>query len=142
MIRALPLLLVACATDLPTGWEDAERVADFDQAPCEGNPYEDTGDAEVTATAQNGGVNVVAEPVPFRCAQDVEAFWKPDGAGAAMLVQPIDLHPSEVAGCDCLYRVEGLVPVPDADHVAVWRRWDALNDPNDPVLVGEADVAR
>lgn len=137
-----PLLLLCACTDLPEGWEDARRVSDFTQSDCDGSPY-DTATPDPTVTAQSLEDDVVAlsaEPLTFRCAQEVEGLWRSDGATVDLLVQPVNMHPKVVAGCDCLYRIDATVIVPGAEVVTVWRRWDALNEPNDPVLVGEATV--
>lgn len=141
-MRFLALLsLTACSPDLPTGWEDARPVDDLVQSECGGSPYDsDTPEPVVVAEAAAGALTVSAEPVTFRCAQAVEGFWRADGDAISVLVQPIDMTPKAVAGCDCLYRVEATLPAPDAASVTVWQRWDAINDPNDPVEVGAAPV--
>lgn len=137
---SMALAAVACV-DLPAGWEDAKRVSDFTQADCDGSPYDsDVPDVTVTAEADATSVTVSAEPLPFRCAQDVEGFWKASGGAVDLLVQPIDMNPSAVAGCDCLYRIDATIESPGAESVTVWRRWDNMNDPNDPFQAGEATV--
>lgn len=133
---ALPI--AACGPDLPEGWEDAEPIEDFTQHACEGDPYSGT-PAVVTAQAADGGVDVVYDKAHFRCEQDVEGFYKADGGLVSVLVQPVDMNPAAVAGCDCLYGIEMGIPVA-ADTVTVWRRWDNVNDPNDPVEEGTATV--
>jgi hypothetical protein len=45
------------------------------------------------------------------------------------------MHPEVVAGCDCLYDIAMRVHDVDPDVVSLYRRWDDINDPNDPVLV-------
>jgi hypothetical protein len=74
------------------------------------------------------------QPVAFRCAQDVEGFALDDGVALKVLVQPVVMRPRIVAGCDCAYRVEMTV-LSAAGTVEAWKRWDALNEPNDPMLV-------
>lgn len=135
---SLLLLAVACAPDLPEGWEDAEPIADFTQSGCGGDPYEDS-EPVVSATATDGSVDVAWDNAHFRCSQDVEGFYKTDGDALSVLVQPIDMHPSSVAKCDCLYAIDMGVPVA-ATSVTVWRRWDAINDPNDPVEMTTVEV--
>lgn len=135
----LLLLALACAPDLPVGWEDATRMDDFTQRECSGDPYgEYTSTVEASFSGQ--GTAVTADQVPFRCAQEVEGYLRWEGALAQILVQPVDMNPSAVAGCDCLYRLDMGLDDP-ASEVTVWRRWDNLNDPNDPVEVGTAEVA-
>lgn len=132
------LWLVACGADLPPGWEDAEPVESLDQAPCAGSPYDTGIVAEVEADLAADPLLVDASSVQFRCEQDVEGFWKQDGGKVEVLVQPIDMNPKMVAGCDCLYdlSIEVGSPDPTATEVVLYRRWDDLNDPNDPVEVG------
>ncbi len=132
------LSLVGCGADLPAGWEDAEPVASLSQGECAGSPYDTGVVVEVEADFGADPLEVDASNVHFRCEQDVEAFWKQDGATVEVLVQPIDMNPSVVARCDCLYDLEIVVGSPEGEvsEVVVWRRWDALNDPNDPVEVG------
>lgn len=134
----VPLFLSACGPDLPEGWEDAQPIEDFTQRACEGDPY---GGVEPVVTAQkaDGGVNVVYDQAHFRCAQDVEGFYLASDGALSVLVQPIDMNPRAVAGCDCLYTLEMGLPV-EGDAVTVWRRWDNVNDPNDPVEIGTATV--
>lgn len=135
-LAALPL--AACGPDLPEGWEDAEPIDDFVQRACEGDPYAGT-PATVTAQAADGAVDVVYDKAHFRCAQDVEGFYRADGAAVSVLVQPVDMDPEMVAKCDCLYTIEMGIPVA-AETVTVFRRWDNINDPNDPVEEGTATV--
>ena len=139
----LPLLGTACDLflDLPDGWEDAERVDDFTQHDCEGSPYDTGWSEQMTAWSADPGIRVEGDPLHFRCEQDVEAFYKVEGGQVDVLIQPIDMNPRVVAGCDCLYRVEAGIPESPPADVTLYRRWDAINDPNDPVLVGSAEVA-
>ncbi|MEQ1570071.1 MAG: hypothetical protein ABMA64_30840 [Myxococcota bacterium] len=133
------LTLFACGVDLPPGWEDAVPVESLAQQPCGGSPYDTGISSIVTAELAADPLTVDATAVPFRCAQDVEGFWKESGDQVDVLVQPIDMDPRQVAGCDCLYDLAIVVGSPDAapSAVTLWRRWDSLNDPNDPVKVGE-----
>lgn len=134
------LLLLACFADLPPGWEDARPIDDFAQSPCEGSPY-DTGWSEaMSAWAEDPGLRVVGEPLHFRCEQDVEGFYRTGEGRVDLLVQPVRMRPKVVAGCDCLYRVEAGIPEAPPAEVSLYRRWDALNEPNDPVRVGTASV--
>lgn len=130
-------LLIACTT-LPEGWEDAEPIVDLTQSACDGDAYEEY-TTSVTGTYVEGGVDVVVDPVGFRCDQAVEGFYKTDGETAHVLLQPEDMHPRSVAKCDCLYRFDLGLPV-GVSRVVAWRRWDALNDPNDPEEVGEGEI--
>ena len=132
--------IMACAPDLPPGWEDAERVASLSQTPCEGDPYGEH-DERVEVDFSGAPVQVDYKEAHFRCAQDVEAFARIEGAALDLLVQPIDMDPKVVAGCDCLYDIAMSVAeypgVPD--RVSLYRRWDDWNEPNPAVLIGRVD---
>jgi hypothetical protein len=142
ILSVVAALSAGGCVDLPAGWEDAKRVSDFTQADCDGSPYDsDVPEVAVVATEQSGAVVVSAEPLHFRCAQDVEGFWKASGGAVDLLVQPIDMNPRAVAGCDCLYRIDATIESPDAESVTVWRRWDNMNDGNEPIQAGEAAVS-
>lgn len=135
MKRAMLLLgSIACGPDLPIGWEGADRVSRLTQTECAGSPYE-AHDERVEATFDDP-LQVVYREAHFRCAQDVEAFAVDDGELLSLLVQPTRMNPKAVAGCDCLYDVTMELDL-SPDRVVLWRRWDAINDPNDPVRIGE-----
>jgi hypothetical protein len=152
----LPLLALGCApgkdddgnggSDLPTGWESAERISGLTQAECDGDPYGDTGsgdfDEHATFEGGVGAVQVVYNDAHFRCAQDVEAFARRSEGTLDVLVQPIDMDPDAVAGCDCLYDITmEITDLPAGDlAVSLSRRWDNINDPNDPVEITTATV--
>jgi len=133
-------LLLACGPDLPSGWEGATPIADFTQQECSGEDAYSGDPAVVSATVSDGSVSIVYDHAVFRCAQDVEGFYKPGSDGAYdVLVQPIDMNPTEVAGCDCVYRIDAVLPV-TATTVNVYKRQDNMNDPNGPSLDGTATV--
>lgn len=127
--------------DLPAGWESAERVAGLIQLECEGNPYEGY-DERVAFEAGEGSVVIEYSEAHFRCAQDVEGFVRGETGALDVLVQPVDMDPEMVTACDCLYDITiELDPVRAGEHpITVYRRWDNLNEPNDPVQIGSAAV--
>jgi len=145
---ALLGLLVGCAPDLPEGWQDAESVDDFTQDECDDTGGTDPDEVEttVTATADDPGLRVVGEGVFFRCSQDVEGFFRTRGDAVDVLVQPVDMNPRSVAKCDCSYRIEAGIPEEPPATVNLYRRSDHHGqdegEPNDPTLVGSAEVAR
>jgi hypothetical protein len=133
-------LFAACDTpDLPEGWEDAERIEDFTQAACDQG---DTGAPVITGEQQDGDVALTVGPVGFRCAQDVEGYWMPTGdAGASVLVQPIDMNPTSVAKCDCLYDLALTIPTATPVTMEVYKRWDRHGDDDpQPVAIGTVEV--
>jgi hypothetical protein len=143
----LPVLLAPLAAgclleaDLPPDWEDAEPVAALVQTECGGDPYEGA-DERLEAEGGGGEVSLSYREAHFRCEQEVEAFYLLEGDTLSVLVQPIDMDPGAVAGCDCLYDVDITVDGLEvgALNVALFRRWDNLNDPNDPVAIDSAEV--
>jgi hypothetical protein len=143
MKRWIPLLaffaLPACAgADLPSGWEDAEKIDHLIQAECSGSAYDPDVKETLVVTPEPSGAELAYGSAHFRCAQSVEGFARRGSAKVDVLVQPIDMNPSEVAGCDCLYDItislDGLTQGSEA--FTLYRRWDNLNSGNDPVLVG------
>lgn len=135
------LAWTACGVeDIPPGWEDAQPVAALSQAECDGSAS-DT-DVAPTVAADLGADPLVVDAgaVPFRCAQEVEAFWKQDGGTVEVLLQPRDMDPASVARCDCAYDFEITVgsPSPAAERLVVWRRADGYggNDTT-PERIGE-----
>ena len=137
--RALCLLvgLAACGPDVPDGWEDAEPVDALTQSACEGSPYEDH-DERVEGDLTASPVELSLKEGHFRCEQEVEAFHRRIGDWLEVLVQPVDMDPRIVAACDCLYDIDMEITVGGAPLVeaTIYRRWDDLNEPNDPVAVG------
>jgi hypothetical protein len=92
-----------------------------------------------------GGVSSVAvdyEEAHFRCEQDVEGYFRATGNKLDILVQPIDMHPAAVAGCDCGYNITFTVRPLSAGtlQTTLYRRWDAINTPNDPVQIASEAV--
>lgn len=138
---ALLVLLSACGPDLPPGWEGADPIPDLVQRQCAGSPYDGDYEERVEADGGAGKVDVALRETVFRCAQDVEGFALAGDGTLDVLVQPIDMHPSAVAGCDCLYDVEMTLDADAGDVVvSAWRRWDSYAGVNDPVAVGEVTV--
>lgn len=141
------LLVAACNVDLPEGWEDAEPVDELIQSSCGG----DTGGGLPSAYDTGNAAYIEAEGgedqllvryylAHFRCEQEVEGFYKTSSGAVDLLVQPQDMDPNEVAGCDCLYDVYMQVKPIEACKdctVSVYRRWDNINDDNAPVLEGQ-----
>lgn len=139
MHRLLPLALVACATpDLPAGWEDALPVELLVQSDCDGNPYEGDHEATVEANFDGPPYGVSVREATFRCAQDLSAYWRLDAGVLAVLVQPTDMDPAAIAGCDCLYDVETRVD-PELEgavtHAEVWLRGDHQSGMDVPTKV-------
>ncbi|MGK3987829.1 hypothetical protein WME99_32610 [Sorangium sp. So ce136] len=137
------LVLVGCGgADLPEGWEDAEAIEGLTQSECMASAYDETVKETLAATTESGAVRLDYRAAHFRCDQEVEGFVRTAGGKVEVLVQPTEMDPGAVAGCDCRYDIgmtlEGLGK--GAVAVELYRRWDNLNEPNDPVKVGSAEV--
>jgi hypothetical protein len=142
----MALWLSSCAddrtgTDLPPGWEAAERIEELVQHPCGGNALSGEQNEVLMVSATDRGIDVAYDHAHFRCVQDVEAFAKRGAGHLDILVQPIDMNPSAVAGCDCLYDISMSMPMTSGSYrLSLYRRWDNLNKPNAPVGIGSFDV--
>lgn len=138
-LRCLALTaLAACGPDLPEGWSDARPVDSLEQTQCLGSPYEDF-DEHVEGDIGASPMQVSLKQGHFRCEQDVEGFYRVVDGGVDVLVQPIDMDPKAVPNCDCLYDIDMTISLDvdlAPDPVTVYRRWDNLNDDNDPVEIG------
>jgi hypothetical protein len=137
------LVLVGCGgADLPEGWETAKAIEGLTQTECKGSALDETIMEQLVATPEAGAVRLKYNAAHFRCEQEVEGFVRIGSGKVDVLVQPVDMDPSAVAGCDCLYdigmAIKGLPK--GAVDVELYRRWDNINDPNDPEKVGSAEV--
>lgn len=129
------------AEDLPTGWAGALQVSDLIQVECATGTM-DFANESATFTTGASSLAVAYEEAHFRCEQDVEGFYKIANDALDILVQPIDMHPDAVAGCDCPYGITFTVKPLEAGtlQATLYRRWDGLNTPNDPVEIATAQV--
>jgi hypothetical protein len=137
------LLVVGCGgADLPEGWEDAEAIEGLTQSECKAGVSEDTVQEALVATPERGAVHIEYRAAHFRCDQGVEGFVRTAGGRVDVLVQPVDMDPGAVAGCDCRYDIDMAIKGLSKGAVAVelYRRWDNLNEPNDPKKIGSAEV--
>ncbi len=154
MTFAYPLLLAlvgGCdlAADLPAGWEDARHIDDFTQGECDGYAG-DTGEVPTVTATADAGLRVVGDNLTFPCSTEVEGFYRSETLDiypvvyqVSVLVQPVDMDPYAVAGCDCLYRVEAGIPEdPESATVYLYTRQGSWTDENDPELVGSAADSR
>ncbi len=136
----LVLALTACSPDLPAGWESAEPLP-IVQSGC-GRSALDDHDERLELAAKAGAIQLAYKDAHFRCEQEVEGFLKKSGATFEVLVQPRDMDPSGVDKCDGLYDITAeLSASAGAATVKLFRRWDDINEPNQPVAIGSAEVA-
>ncbi len=140
---ACAFVLGACSSnDLPKGWENGARAKNFVQEVCPRSGV-DFSDERASFTGNTGSIGVDYQDAHFRCEQDVEGFFKTGGDTVDILVQPIDMHPASVAGCDCGYNITFIVEPVSAGtmQTTLYRRWDGQSNPNDPVQVATALVS-
>lgn len=139
----LGFILVGCGgPDLPAGWEEAVPLTRLLQSECGGDPYGPPSD-RLELSARPGVVTVDLRETHFRCEQEVEGFRRDDAAGFDVLVQPVDMDPSTVAACDCLYDLRFETPVDrsGALSVSAFRRWDRLNEGDTTFAIGTSTVS-
>lgn len=128
----------AATSDLPAGWEDAQRVEKLVQMTCGGSGLDDTPES-LSLGVPGSELPVTYQHAHFRCVQPVEAFVRERDAALHVLVQPVDMDPDAVAGCDCRYTIQMQLPLDSEAHsISLFRRWDNLNSPNLPVHIGDA----
>ncbi|HEV3192736.1 MAG TPA: hypothetical protein VGY54_19645 [Polyangiaceae bacterium] len=131
-LAAAAVWSVGCSgPDLPDSWEHAESVTSFTQAQCGGSAGAPGGPSEtVEVVAGVGAVRVAYHAAQFRCAQTVEGFSRRGPSSVDFLVQPRDMHPKEVAGCDCLYEITMSAPAPSGHTaVTIYRRGTVTTPP-------------
>jgi hypothetical protein len=142
----LALSLLACSSgskpDLPAGWEGAQAVTEFTQAACSGSADAPGGPSEsIDASASAGSVRVAYHAAHFRCEQSVQGFVRTGPKSLDFLVQPVDMNPASVAGCDCLYEISLAAKASSgATTITLYRRWDNHSGSSNPVEVGTAMV--
>src|SRR5450432_3227554 len=134
---SLALSLLACSSkpDLPAGWEGAQSVTSFTQAACGGSADDPNAPSEsIVVSTGPGSVRVAYHEAHFRCDQSVEGFMRTGPKSVDFLVQPTDMNPSKVAGCDCLYEVTLAARMPaGSTTVTLYRRWDNESGATDPL---------
>jgi len=126
--------------DLPAGWDGAVRATNFVQHDCAGSALAEHNE-RASFRPRDASLDILYEDAHFRCEQDVEGFYKNSGDTLDMLVQPVDMHPSSVTRCDCLYMITFTIPpFAGSRRATLFRRWDDLNEPNDPVEIASGTV--
>jgi hypothetical protein len=128
------------AKDMPEGWGNAARVKSLVQELCPGSMM--LTNERASFTGGSGDIDVAYQEAHFRCEQDVEGFFKATSNTVDILVQPIDMHPTAVAGCDCGYNITFVVePVAAGTfQTSLYRRWDGMNADNPLVPIASASV--
>lgn len=137
---------IACSgesrkADLPAGWESAESIQSFHQADCGGSALDPSVQESVEASGDPRTITVRYHNAHFRCAQTVEAFVLSSVGQRDILVQPVDMNPSRVAHCDCVYELTMNLGVDAGNYlVRVSRRWDHKSGSDGVTFIGSAMV--
>ncbi|MFK7930396.1 MAG: hypothetical protein AB8H79_19565, partial [Myxococcota bacterium] len=65
-------------------------------------------------------------------------FLRPAENGVDILVQPVEMNPDIVAGCDCLYDLSiGFNGTESTTKFTFFKRGDELGGPSSPALIFE-----
>jgi hypothetical protein len=138
--------LVACSgesprADLPAGWESAAPILTFRQAECAGSALDPSKQESVEVSADPRTITVQYHNAHFRCGQALEGFVRSSVGQRDILVQPSDMNPSKIAGCDCLYELTMTLGVDAGNYlVSVSRRWDHKSGSDGVTFIGSALV--
>lgn len=148
MIRRVVLLAGVCllascrSTDLPGGWEDAQRVATLTQGPCGQVTYPIDPPESMVVSAQTGALKIGYYHAHYRCDQLVEAYYRTSGDKLELLVQPMNMDPGAGSNCECRYDIMMDLPMQTGSYdVTVYRRGDNDNGPKDPVEIATTEAA-
>ncbi len=133
LLLASLVAFAGCGPDLPAEWKGASVVDSFVQSECGGTP-EEGDEARVSFTRRGAAIQANLSEARFRCEQEVEGFVKVEEGAIQFLVQPVDMNPSMVAGCDCLYNVTMDVQelAPDVYNVSLSVRGDKQSGQDEP----------
>jgi hypothetical protein len=124
---------------IPAGWTGAEALQ-LQQSFCPtGGPYP----PPFTVTETSGAIEGTLTCVEFREFQSLCGYVVDSGATARVLVQPCDLHPTNVPKGDQDFNVTFTLPArADRTSVELYDRFDFYGSsaPTVPMLLGTADV--
>jgi hypothetical protein len=131
---ALLAFAVSCGDGdaLPADWIGA-RALTIGQSQCKGSADGTTVTPTIDAIDTGGMLAVTINDLSFRCQQSVCAYVMDSGATTRVLVQPCDLHPTNVTRCDCLYDVTFKLQMRvDRTAIDVYKRFDFYGAPTPP----------
>jgi hypothetical protein len=115
---------------LPAEWSGAQSLA-TQQSACRSDGPSNTPTVDITETAAGVAGTLSAW---FRCPQSVCAYVMDSDATSRVLVQPCDLHPTNVTKCACLFDVTFTLPARAArTDVEVYERSDFYGATTPPV---------
>lgn len=132
--------LSGCGDDLPEGWERATKIPIEQSACTEVMPEAPITNMSVGLT--NETVSVAFRTTRVRCEQEACAYYQSKDSVEQFLVQPCDMHPSQVTLCMCTYDLSFGAGVGRAEaDVELYMRGDAYaNDPPPPELIYSGHV--
>jgi hypothetical protein len=124
---------------IPSGWAGAQPLM-IVQSQCIGGGAV----APTLAVVQLGAeIEVILRRVEFREFQSLCGYSLDNGTTTRVLVQPCDLHPTNVPAGDCTYDVVFTLPSrADRIRIEAFRRFDDYGapPPNAPVLLATAEL--
>jgi hypothetical protein len=116
---------------LPAGWAGAQALT-IQQTACKGATLAPATTFELTDAG--GMLAGAVKDLSFRCQQTACAYVVDSGATTRVLVQPCDLHPTNVTKCSCWYDVTFTLPArADRTAVELYRRDDFYGATTPPV---------
>jgi hypothetical protein len=127
---------------LPADWTGAQALT-IEQSQCKGSADGTTATSTLDVTDTGGMLAVAITNLSFRCQQSLCAYVTDRGATTRVLLQPCDLHPTNVVRCDCWYDVTFTLPArADRTAVEVYKRFDfyGATTPPTPTLAATAPV--
>jgi hypothetical protein len=127
---------------LPAEWSGAHALT-IQQSACRGDGSFATATFDVTATG--GVIEGALNGASFRCQQSACAYVVDSGATTRVLVEPCDLHPTNVPRCACLFDLTFALPArADRTAVEVYQRSDFYGATTPPVatLLATAPILR
>ena len=129
------LVVTSCGgPELPLGWSDAREIA-LEQSSCSASEPSSPIDHAVLAFLRDARLHVETT-VRARCSQELCAYRQRRGETEQFLLQPCEMHPDQVAKCDCPYRLTMSTKNERAEQdVELYQRSDAYAGDPGPALL-------
>jgi hypothetical protein len=147
--RGMNRALVACALLVGVAQTGCDRWGSLRGAVPLGNLRQSScgrgkvAEPTVEAKATSGHISAIAREVTFRCNQPAHALIRRGSKELELLVEPLDMDPTNIPKCICNYdlefEIDGLSR--GTYTLTVFHRGDHQWDTQDAVRVGSASVA-
>jgi hypothetical protein len=116
---------------IPAGWNGAQPLA-IQQSACNSDGVSVTPTLDVTEAS--GVIAGTLKDASFRCQQSLCAYVSDSGPTTRVLLQPCDLHPTNVPKCDCAYDVTFTLGTrADRTAIEIYQRLDFYGATTPPV---------